>query len=83
VPEVVDPSPIIERRLAELAAEHVPSIKAIQDALAVAPSEAKPALKTELRRARRAYASARREVEKPGVPPSPGSATSVTNSCGR
>jgi hypothetical protein len=68
VPEIVDPSPIIERRLADLAAEHVPSIKAIHDALAVAPSEAKPALKTELRRARRAYASARHEMEKLRVP---------------
>jgi hypothetical protein len=70
VPEAVDPSPIIDEKLKVLAKEHEPRIDALYRAASQAGSDDLRRLKTELRRAKRAYASARREVEKlrgPGV----------------
>lgn len=70
MPEAVDPSPLIEEKLADLAAEHEPRIEALVQAVAEAGSDGVRGVKAELRRARRAYRFARREVEKlrgPGV----------------
>jgi hypothetical protein len=70
VSEAVDPSPIIEEKLTVLADEHEPRIDALARAIAVAGSHDVRGLKTELRRAKRAYRSAQREVEKlrgPGI----------------
>jgi hypothetical protein len=70
VSEASDPSPIIDEKLATLAAEHEPRIGEIERAVAEAGSDDTQRLKIELRRARRWYAAARREVEKlrgPGI----------------
>jgi hypothetical protein len=70
VPDVVDPSPVIEARLQQLAAEHEPTIRALEDAVAnAAPAELK-GRKRELKQARSAYAQARRQaaaLRGPGV----------------
>jgi hypothetical protein len=70
VPDAVDPTPLIAEKLRLLAEEHEPRIDALGRAIAVAVSDDVRGLKTELRRAKRAYRSAQREVEKlrgPGV----------------
>jgi hypothetical protein len=70
MPEVVDPRPAIEERLRGVAEEHEPRITALEHALAEAGSSNARALKKELRRARRAYRVARREISRlcdPGV----------------
>jgi hypothetical protein len=70
VPDAVDPSPIVDEKLAAVAAEHEPRIAEIERAVAEAGPDDARRMKTELRRARRAYAAARREVEKlrgPGI----------------
>jgi hypothetical protein len=64
VPDVVDPRPLIEERLSAVAIEHEPRIKALEHATAEASSSNAWALKKELRRARRAYRVARREIRR-------------------
>jgi hypothetical protein len=70
VPEVVDPSPVIEEKLTALAAEHEPRIMAMERRLAeVHPDDARR-LKTDLRQAKRTYAAARQTFERlrgPGI----------------
>ena len=70
MPEVVDPDPLIKARLLAIAAEHEPRIEAPVRSLADATSKESRELKKELRRVKRAYAAARRDVAKlrgPGV----------------
>jgi hypothetical protein len=67
---VVDPTPLIEERLRSVTAEHEPSIKALEGAIANATLDEARDLKMQLRRARRTYAAARWDVEQlrgPGV----------------
>jgi hypothetical protein len=64
MPEVVDPRPAIEERLRGVAEEHEPRIKALEHALAETSSSNARPLKKELRRARRAYRIARREIRR-------------------
>ena len=61
-PALVDPAPILARRLAELAAEHEAAIAAIRTALATAPPDQHRALRADLRRTERAHARTRREI---------------------
>jgi hypothetical protein len=64
MPEVVDPRPAIEERLRGVAEEHEPRITALEHALAETSSSNASLLKMELRRARRAYGAARREISR-------------------
>jgi hypothetical protein len=60
--EVADPSPVIEERLRSVAAQHEPRIEALELAVVNASSDEVRDVKKELRRAKRAYAAARREI---------------------
>jgi hypothetical protein len=64
VPEVVDPSPIIQEKLRALAAEHEPKIAELDAAVAAADRKAARLLRADRRRAKRSYRKARRVVEK-------------------
>jgi hypothetical protein len=64
VPEVADPSPIIEEKLRALAAEHDPKIAELDAAVAAADRKAARPLRADRRRAKRSYRKARRAVEK-------------------
>jgi hypothetical protein len=64
VPDVVDPTPVIEEKLRALAAEYGPKLKALERAVEDANAEPKRTAKAELRAMKRQYATARREVEK-------------------
>lgn len=63
MPEIVDPTPIIEERLKALAAEHEPHLEELDAAIAKANRSDGRRLKRERRRKRRAYRSARRKVQ--------------------
>jgi hypothetical protein len=69
--DVVDPGPIIDERLHELAAQHEPTVTFLDHALESASAHKARALKKELRRARRVYIAAQQDVIKalrgPGV----------------
>jgi len=64
VPEVVDPSPIIEEKLRALAAEHEPKIAKLDAAIAAADRKAARRLRVDRRSAKRSYRKARHAVEK-------------------
>jgi hypothetical protein len=62
VGDVVDQRPLIEGRLRAVAEEHEPRITALEHALAETSSSNPKLFKMELRRARRTYRAARREI---------------------
>jgi len=64
VPEIVDPSPIIQEKLHALAAEHEPRIAQLDKAIAATNRKAARPLRAERRRAKRSYRKARRAVDK-------------------
>ena len=64
VAEVVEPGPLIDERLRAVAKEHEARIEALEHAFVEARSSNAKLLKKELRRARRAYRAARREIRR-------------------
>jgi hypothetical protein len=64
VPGTVDPDPIIEQRLAALAAEYEPKLAALDDAIAMADGDTKRSLRADHRRLASAYREARRDVQR-------------------
>jgi len=63
MPDVVDPSAIIEERLKALAAEHESRLKKLDRAVVDANGKHARHLKRERRQERRAYRRARRKVQ--------------------
>jgi hypothetical protein len=63
VPDVVDPTPIIDEGLKALAVEYEPRLKELDEAIAQAKQSNRRRLKRQRRRERRAYRSARRKVQ--------------------
>jgi hypothetical protein len=64
VPDIVDPSPVIEEKLRALAVEYEPKLDALERAVDDADAEMKRSAKADLRAMKRQYAAARREVAK-------------------
>jgi len=61
---MVDPSPIIEQRLIEVAAEYEPRLAVLRESIdSESARAARRGLKRSLRRTKREYRRARREVE--------------------
>ena len=64
VARIVDPSPIIEQRLIEVAAEYEPRLAVLRESIdSESARRARQGLKRSLRRTKREYRRARREVE--------------------